>query len=151
MKIGNDQKLSCSSCMVMVITLHNFKILSFLWHGCHIPQLQSNPTPAMAFSLHNFTNLLPRNFFGSAIPLNFYFLYFLIMAIIILYLQNNVMKKSEFLHVDASSQKLMIDRSILGDGRTRSNIGVATLGSKDSRIGCIIVMKLKVTWKTQES
>ena len=57
-KIGKDQKLRYSLCMVMVIEFHNFKILSSLLHGYHIPQLQSIAIPYMAFLSHNF-KILP--------------------------------------------------------------------------------------------
>ena len=64
--------------MVMVIELHNFKILSSLLHGYHIPQLQSIAIPAMAFS----PTILPTFHHGIffnwqslliLIPLNLFF------------------------------------------------------------------------------
>ena len=73
-KIGNDQKPRYSSCMVMVIELSNFKILSFLLHVCYIPQLQSIAIPAMAFSPNNFTNLSPWGFFGLEVIIIIIFL-----------------------------------------------------------------------------
>ena len=57
-KIRNDQKPRYSSCMIMVIEFHNFKILSSVLHGYHIPQFQSIAIPAMTFSSRNF-KILP--------------------------------------------------------------------------------------------
>ena len=69
-KSRDDQKPRYSSCMVMVIEFHNFKILSSLLHGYHIPQLQSIAILYGFFILQfqNFTNFLPWNFFGFVIP-----------------------------------------------------------------------------------
>ena len=52
----NDQKPRCSSCIV--IEPHNFKIMLFLLHGYHIPQLKNIAIPAIPSSLQNF-KILP--------------------------------------------------------------------------------------------
>ena len=73
-KIGNDQKPSYSSWMVMVIEFHNFKYLSSLPHGYHNPQLQSIAIPAIAVAFHNFKILLifHHGVLSDWYPLNFY-------------------------------------------------------------------------------
>ena len=53
----------------MSIEFHNFKVLSFLIHGYHIPQLQSIAIPTMAFSFHKF-KILPTFHYG--IVFNYY-------------------------------------------------------------------------------
>ena len=65
MKIRNDQNPRHSSCMAIVIEFYNFKTLTSLLHGYHIPQLQS------------ITNLSPCNFFGLVIPPLIFLLLFL--------------------------------------------------------------------------
>ena len=47
--MGNDQKPRYLS--YMIIETHNFKILSFLLHGNHTPQLKNIAIPAIAFLL----------------------------------------------------------------------------------------------------
>ena len=47
------------------------------------------------------------------------------------------MKKPDFLHIDTNSWKLKFDWNILGEGL--SKMSVATLGSQDSKTGCISV------------
>ena len=53
----------------MSIEFHNFKVLSFLIHGYHIPQLQSIAIPTMAFLFHKF-KILPTFHYG--IVFNYY-------------------------------------------------------------------------------
>ena len=67
-----------ASCMVIVLKFQDFKTLSFLLHGYHIPQPQSIAIPATVFSSHNF-KILPtfhRGFFSDWKPIFLIFIFY---------------------------------------------------------------------------
>ena len=65
---------ACRRSTCKVIERHSFKILLFLQHGYHTPQLNNIEISAIAFSLHNFKILPARHmeFFGLEILLKLF-------------------------------------------------------------------------------